>query len=442
MVDISGCSGPYKISMYYAGGGIVPIDTIGYPEGVETPIPRRGRIALSNFFGAIYNPIGFTNGNFENTNFVTETTTRVDIPGWVIYKQNIRLNGASILEDFPTPNTVATLTPAVPAPMISPGDNIAFDLSIVNNPLFEYALIDTSLPANTGLASPGGTGNFILRLRNKAVFAGPVAVNNPNNYGILRGPYMVSKNTLDVNFGDRFYFEWRAEKDLVGGDNYAVFIYALNIQNGLTITLLDTIGASSGGWQTVSRPVLRNEEIGYYKFIIVHGSYDGTGGSQVGSYLWLDNIRVDKSGTFPAETTTTTTYGGGGTTTTTTSTTSTTTSTTTQAGGNWSIIPAIDNIRVGGISFVFNWTAPLNTVGSTRSWFIVYPNTQTSYGGLGFNATDLGQSGNLPINASSGTVTIPTNTVVANQSFQIIITDGSLTSSILARSITCRILVA
>ena len=437
MADITGCNGPYKLSMYYAGKGIVPPETVGYPNGVETKIPSIGRIAFSNFFGAIYNPLGFTNSDFENTNYINETPTFVKIPGWTIYKQTIRLNGLGTISGFPTPNSTAALNPLPPTGFTSPGDNVSLDTTLTGNPILEYKLIDTSLPENSGLASPGGTGKYILQLRNKAVFAGPISIANPNNYGILRGPYMVSDNTLDVTFGDRFYFEYRAEKELSAGDSYAILVYAVNIQNGLVINLLDTIGANSGGWQIVKRPVLSYAESGYYKLVVVHGSYDGSGGGNIGAYLYLDNMRVDKAGTFPAETTTTTTYGGGSTTTTTTSTTSTTTSTTTVAGGSWSIVPAVSNRRLGGNSFTFNWTAPLNTVGSTRSWFIVYPNTQNQFLGFGFNPLDLGATGNLPITGSSGSFTIPTQAVVGNSTFQIIITDGSITSTLRARSLNC-----
>lgn len=48
------CPGPMRLSNYYAGAGIVPSGTIGYPKGVSTPIPSSGRISLSNFYGATF----------------------------------------------------------------------------------------------------------------------------------------------------------------------------------------------------------------------------------------------------------------------------------------------------------------------------------------------------------------------------------------------------
>lgn len=48
------CPSPLRLSYYYAGAGLVPAGTIGYPYGVATPIPSSGRIAFSNFHGATY----------------------------------------------------------------------------------------------------------------------------------------------------------------------------------------------------------------------------------------------------------------------------------------------------------------------------------------------------------------------------------------------------
>lgn len=48
------CSGPVRLSSYYAGAGKTPPGAIGHPYGVPTPIPTSGRIAFSNFFSAAY----------------------------------------------------------------------------------------------------------------------------------------------------------------------------------------------------------------------------------------------------------------------------------------------------------------------------------------------------------------------------------------------------
>lgn len=55
LVDIRnefGETGEVTLTDYYAGAGIVPAGTVGYPNGVPTPIPTSGAISLQNFHGA------------------------------------------------------------------------------------------------------------------------------------------------------------------------------------------------------------------------------------------------------------------------------------------------------------------------------------------------------------------------------------------------------
>jgi hypothetical protein len=76
-----GGSNPISISEYYAGAGIVPAGTVGFPGGVSTSIPASGPISLGNFHGATaVTPLGvFFGGNANNGDisllyFSTETT--------------------------------------------------------------------------------------------------------------------------------------------------------------------------------------------------------------------------------------------------------------------------------------------------------------------------------------------------------------------------------
>lgn len=84
-----GGTSPISITEYYAGAGIVPAGTVGYPGGVLTAIPSSGAISLANFYGASAAPqLGaFFGGGIPNTNnsyytasisllnFSTETTS-------------------------------------------------------------------------------------------------------------------------------------------------------------------------------------------------------------------------------------------------------------------------------------------------------------------------------------------------------------------------------
>jgi len=300
------CTGPQRLSAYYAGAGLIPYGTVGFPYGVRTSIPVSGPIAISNFYGASYDAGQFINGDFEILANASEDSLKYNIVGWTVYKQTTRLNAAAQIQNCFTPNQINTPTPSPPGGATSPGDNITFSTDISNNPNFRMRILDTSDPLYASLAVPGSTGRYIMELRNAATFAGAVSITNPNAFGILRGPILVCDNSVNLASGDIVSFKWRANKD-PAGDRYSVYIYLLRTTDCSTITLLDATGDTSS-WQTVNTTIL-SHQAGQYKFIAVHGSYDSTGGIKVGAYLYLDEITLTKASTTlaPGFTTTTTT---------------------------------------------------------------------------------------------------------------------------------------
>lgn len=299
------CSGSTRLSSYYAGAGIIPLGTVGYPYGVRTNIPVYGRLALSNFYGAAYDAGQIINGDFEIVTGITEDNFRYNLLGWKVLKQVTRLAGnAQILNCF-TPGLTVSPTPAPPAGFSSPGDNVTFSTNLTNNPSYSVRILDTSNPLYSSLAVPGGTGKYIVELKNSGVFAGVVSQTNPNAFGIMRGPIMISDNSFAFTTGDQITFNWRAAKD-PQGDTYAVMIYLLNTQTCGSIVLLDTYGTNSG-WQTVNYTLTNGALAGQYRVVVVHGSYDSAGGMKVGAYLYLDNFTLTKFTLAPGQTTTTST---------------------------------------------------------------------------------------------------------------------------------------
>lgn len=289
-MGINLCAGASRLSAYYAGAGIIPLGSVGYPYGVYTPIPITGPIALSNFYGAEFDAGMLINGDFSTNTNVSEDIDKFRFLGWTILKRSIRLNGNSYILNLLSPATTTPI-PAPPGGATSPGDNVSFATDVVNNPLFSYKLVDTSSVLYAPLAVPGSSKNFILELRNKATFGGPITLSNPNAYGIMRGPLVISDYSFSMASGDTISFNWRAFKD-PAGDSYAVFIYLVKYSSQQTITLLDVYGNDSLGWQTVSRTLGPGDPTGDFKIVIVHGSYDSTGGLKVGAYLYLHDIKV------------------------------------------------------------------------------------------------------------------------------------------------------
>lgn len=104
--------------------------------------------------------------------------------------------------------------------------------------------------------------------------------------------------------------------------------------------------------------------------------------------------------------------------------------------GSWTITP-VSASGFGGNTFAFNWTAPSNAPGNvTVSWYAVDPGTITLFSNTGIvGASNLGYSYNLPVTSTSGTIQIGTQPITGNtQVFQVILTEGSITANILARS--------
>lgn len=300
------CTGPQRLSAYYAGAGIIPLGTVGFPYGVRTNIPVTGPIAISNFYGAQYDAGQIINGDFDVVLGITEDASRYNLVGWTVLKQTTRLNANAQIDACFTPNQVNTPTPTPPGGITSPGDNVTFNTGIANNPSFRMRLLDTSDPLYSSLAS-GGSGRYIMELRNSATFAGTVIPGNPNLYGILRGPILISNNSIVVADGDVISFKWRAARD-PQGDRFSVYVYLQRISDCAKITLLDATGESTS-WQTVSYTI-SGSQAGQYKFIVVHGSYDSAGGLKVGALMYLDDIVLTKSSTIvlpPGQTTTTST---------------------------------------------------------------------------------------------------------------------------------------
>jgi hypothetical protein len=284
------CAGATRLSKYYAGAGIIPYGTVGYPYGTPTPVPITGPLALSNFYGAAFDAGMIINGNFANNVNILEDSQKFGFLGWVIFKRTVRLNGNSYIFNCLTPPTTTPI-PAPPGGATSPGDNVTFSSDIANNPGYGYRILDTSTVLYSPLAKAGSSEKFVLELTNKATFAGTVNLSNPNVYGIMRGPVMVSEFSFELQLGDVISFNWRAAKD-PAGDQYAVYIYLVKTATCEEITLLDVYGTNSGGWQTVSRTIVSGDPIGNFKFVVVHGSYDSTGGMKVGAYLYLHDIKV------------------------------------------------------------------------------------------------------------------------------------------------------
>jgi hypothetical protein len=221
--------------------------------------------------GVVTPKFQFENGGFESGKLVDSSTTATT-PGWTIYKSEIRLGGINTILGFPTP-VDPTPTPTGSGNRVSLGDNAA-----VNKMTFTAALVSDSPPVGTSKKS--------LRL----ISNGSTSV----GYAVVRGPYAVNNNAVDLVQGDIIEFWWKAQG---GSDAYDIFAYLLNTSNGQTITLLNDTGKSTGAttkWAKESRTIAAGEA-GTYKFVFVSGTFDYTGGKIIGASLYIDEVNVIKA---------------------------------------------------------------------------------------------------------------------------------------------------
>ena len=229
------------------------------------------RIAYTDLQGK--SKFTFTNGSFTEGNIISTTSTLSEVSGWLIYLEQVKMNGMSTIAGFPTP------TDSTP-----PSDNSpAYPQPGYAGYSYEVTL-DPNLPP--GESPPMKS----LRL---------VGLGITNSFGVVHGPYAVSKLPIALEEGDEVSFWWKAEG---GTDAYDIFAYLVKTTTGSTIKLIDQTGASSTAstpWAKVTHIITNAEasanwQIPDYKFVFVSGSYDFSGGQWTGASLYVTQIKVKK----------------------------------------------------------------------------------------------------------------------------------------------------
>lgn len=222
----------------------------------------------------------FVNGDFEQ-GFTNWTTINKQVsPGGIVTGAVTEIKGCPVMAD-PTPFPIGVsftvkngISGNYPTP--SPGQ----ELTVVDDSNF-----------TTEIVSGGPTGKFIRMTINGLL-------NLTRSGGTLYGPAVVSNNPVIANVGDRIRFNWTAEG---GGDAFNVLAYLVDPTNACkTLLLLDQTGEGSFAttpWSTVSK-VIGSGENGIYYFVFLCGTFDYSFGLQVGAKLSIDEIKVDKAGTY------------------------------------------------------------------------------------------------------------------------------------------------
>jgi len=202
---------------------------------------------------AFWNP---SQDSFTNPDFI-------DITGWTVVTSQVKL-GITQIGGFTSPAD-STLPP------YGAGDNSGYGGT------FEYELTSARLPP--GFSAPSKS----LHLYN----IGSVA----QGYGVVHGPYVISDETINLIPGSTCEFWWQAYGSV---DAYDVYGYLLNVATGSTIKLLDQTGTSRVGRTDWAKNTINITagQTGAYKFVFVSGSYDFTGGHEIGASLYITGVRI------------------------------------------------------------------------------------------------------------------------------------------------------
>ena len=229
----------------------------------------------------------FPNGDFEQDFKYWDVFVQHVTPGGISAEPALRnILGCPIPPDpSPYPTGFAKLSEEYPngGPFVSKGQAKEFIFNTFPSPPQTF---------EASISTSGGIAGKYARLR-----SGNRAINLVVRGGVLFGPALVSQNPVIAEPGDRVRFNWKAT---AAGDAYKIFAYLLNKETCNHIVLIDTVGNaefSETPWTAESKIITASQADIYY-FVFICGSFDYTAGSAVGSELFVDEVRLDKAGTF------------------------------------------------------------------------------------------------------------------------------------------------
>jgi len=207
-------------------------------------------VDLPKLINTIETPKSFENGDFE-----ADPPGAASITGWDIVEQVV-IFGIDKIAGHPTPS-----------------DPVAKGT-------------DQSAPSNSGTMEVTPS-NAQYSQGSQSVRLTSTGITTQAGYDTVRGPALVSQESLSMKVGDTMSFDWRAQG---GSDAYDVYAYLLNVDTGETVEILNDTGAAAGAttnWQSESVTIAKD---GTYKFVFVGGTFDASGGKAAGAQLFVDNI--------------------------------------------------------------------------------------------------------------------------------------------------------
>ncbi len=146
---------------------------------------------------------------------------------------------------------------------------------------------DSTYPsANKGSDSTGSM-TYTTKFENgKAILS---SSGGSESYGVVRGPFIESEESIELTAGATVTVNWAAEP---GEDAYDVMGYVVNTDTGEAHIIMNETGNQRGGLGVDTTNSVTIPDEGNYKFVFVSGSYDLSGLTALGASLSIDDITV------------------------------------------------------------------------------------------------------------------------------------------------------
>lgn len=238
-----------------------------YASGQSTVSSVQNNTSATVTSSSTLDPFTFPNGSFSSGGSGTAGAAgaSTSISGWDVHLKQISLDSIN--------NSLTKTVGGFATPIDTSRPNNVGDHSPVTQ--FDTTPIQYSFTAGSGSITLGTSD----------------VVTTPN--GQIHGPYIVSKDPVELFFGDEVYFSWAAQGS---GDRADVYAYLLNVDDGTTVTLLNETAENRGATnQETVRRSINSYEAGRYKFVFVSGSFDADGGGKLGSSLTLSGVGINQA---------------------------------------------------------------------------------------------------------------------------------------------------
>ena len=219
------------------------------------------------------------NGIFETGSY--QNVSCEEICTWPNGGFDSGTNGSSSIDSWTIGNSQVFLGSTTIAGLATPTDSVPITNS---GSVSSDQNAATSISMTTQLSSTTNSGSGL---------ALQMYSNGTSQQGcdIVRGPYVYSNSSADLDVGDNVSFEWQAQG---GGDAYDVFGYIINPSDNYTEIILNATGGQPGQsfyapWNTITHTITKK---GDYKFVFISGTYDASCGRAVGAQLYIDNVTI------------------------------------------------------------------------------------------------------------------------------------------------------